>query len=67
MLAGLLLSSNNLAGPIPPEFGRLTRLTGLSRYTDNNLSGRIPSELGNLASLGTLNLYDNDLSGRFRT
>lgn len=56
------LRFNDLAGPIPPELGRLSRLVSLM-LGDNDLSGPIPAELGNLASLEFLGLESNDLSG----
>ena len=58
----LLLSYNNLSGPIPPELGNLASLVQLS-LDGNNLSGSIPPELDNLASLEQLYLSDNELSG----
>ena len=59
----LLLNSNNLIGPIPPELGQLTGLRDL-RFSSNNLTGPIPSELGNLTSLETLlRLNNNNLTG----
>ncbi|CAN0102649.1 unnamed protein product, partial [Scytosiphon promiscuus] len=51
-----------LAGPIPPELGKLTALVEL-RLGNNQLSGPIPPELGNLAALQHLQLQDNKLSG----
>ena len=47
---GLLLSSNQLSGPIPTELSDLTNLRDLRLY-DNQLTGSIPTELGNLANL----------------
>lgn len=58
------LSSNNLAGPIPPSLGDLDALEEL-RLDFNSLTGGIPVELGNLSSLTLLNLIDNNLQGRF--
>ena len=56
------LVENNIAGPIPPEFGSLTRLEVLEMYY-NHLSGEIPPELGNLSNLVHLGLYENELEG----
>jgi Leucine-rich repeat (LRR) protein len=58
----LLLSQNNLTGPIPQEIGDLVALTDLNFYF-NRLSGAIPSSLGNLTNLVYLNLYLNQMSG----
>ena len=55
-------SPNDLSGPIPPELGRLAKLSVLA-LGSNGLTGPIPPELGNLASLERLHLFDNDLSG----
>ena len=43
----LNLSDKNLTGPLPPELGTLTNLTGLY-LNHNNLTGPIPPELGTL-------------------
>ncbi len=56
------LSENGLAGPIPPELGRLTNLEELD-LSGNNLWGPIPAELGNLANLQTLRLSNSQLVG----
>ena len=53
---------HGLSGPIPPELGNLTHLTGLYLQV-NQLSGPIPPELGDLANLRRLRLWSNDLSG----
>ena len=53
---------HGLSGPIPPELGNLTHLTGLYLQV-NQLSGPIPPELGDLANLRILRLWSNDLSG----
>ena len=58
----LNLGSNNLSGSIPPELGKLSKLTYL-RIPSNQLSGPIPSELGKLSSLTYLSLSRNQLSG----
>ena len=58
----LVLNSNDLTGPIPPELGNLMSLETLSLFF-NGLTGPIPPELGNLTSLETLSLYFNGLTG----
>ena len=56
------LTENQLSGPIPPELGRLTKLTGLS-LADNQLSEPIPPALGRLTHLTALDLSKNQLTG----
>lgn len=56
------LIANNLAGPIPPEIGKLTELTFLRIY-GNLLTGELPGELGSLSKLEYLNLSINEISG----
>ncbi len=50
-----------MSGPIPPELGGLSNLTGLW-LGSNQLSGTIPTELGSLSSLEKLNLSGNQLT-----
>ena len=75
----LNLQENQLAGPIPPELGRLGNLLTLdfaNRFyrcrglvceatspTANKLTGPIPQELGNLVSLENFNLKANSITG----
>jgi leucine-rich repeat protein SHOC2 len=54
-LLELDLDSNPLAGPIPPEIGRLRRLKEL-RLSGEGLSGTLPPELGDMESLESLRL-----------
>ena len=56
------LSSNNLSGPIWPEFGNLRKLQVLE-LSFNNLTGPIPSWLEGMRNLETLDLSHNELSG----
>ena len=58
----LELSENELSGTIPPELGRLARLSYLGLF-DNELRGEIPPELGNLTNLKWLYLSKNNLRG----
>jgi len=58
----LELGNNELTGTIPPEIGKLSRLTTLSLY-GNKLTGTIPPEIGKLSRLTTLYLSENELTG----
>ena len=53
---------HGLAGPIPPEIGKLARLQQLELVL-NELTGPIPPEIGDLASLEYLRLGLNALTG----
>ncbi|MDE0394341.1 MAG: Ig-like domain-containing protein [Gammaproteobacteria bacterium] len=53
---------HGLSGPIPPELGRLTKLTSLD-LDYNLLRGPIPSELAGLEDLTELSLRRNQLTG----
>ena len=70
----LSLTSNALAGAIPPELGGLARLRTLqltgtygptirARKVGDGLTGPIPPELGNLTELRALSLGSNNLTG----
>ena len=61
-VTGLSLPANNLAGPLPAELGRLTRLT-LMELDRNALSGPLPASLGELTRLTELRLVANELTG----
>ena len=65
-VTGLILTSKNLTGTIPPDLGRLDALEHL-RLDDNKLTGEIPAELGNLRGLRTLLLNDNQLTSEVPT
>ena len=57
------LYSNDLSGPIPPEFGNLFSLE-LLRLESNGLEGPVPSELAGVSTLRVLRLSNNaGLSG----
>ncbi|KAF5754053.1 putative protein kinase RLK-Pelle-LRR-Xb-1 family [Helianthus annuus] len=56
------LNTNNLTGPIWPEFGDLKKLHVLD-LRHNNLSGTIPSSLSGMRSVETLDLSYNNLTG----
>ena len=58
----LILSSNNLSGPLPPEIGDLLHLERL-RLHRNDLSGPIPPQIGKLARVRRLSLSSNQLEG----
>ena len=58
----LSLPANNLAGPLPPDLGSLSRLARID-LQDNALTGPIPPELGNLSNLQGLFLGNNELTG----
>ncbi|MFZ1808692.1 MAG: BspA family leucine-rich repeat surface protein [Cyclobacteriaceae bacterium] len=61
-VTGILIESNNLNGPIPPELRCLTALTELD-LENNLLNGIIPPELGMMSSLLELDLDANQLTG----
>ena len=58
----LVLRSNNLNGPIPPELGSLTYVQSIN-LNNNSLTGSIPPELGSLGNLKRLDLLRNGLTG----
>ena len=56
--------THRLTGPLPPEWGQLTRLHWL--YLSNNqLTGPLPIEWTRMTSLRSLGLQDNQLTGCF--
>ena len=58
----VLLYTEGLTTPIPPEIGNLTNLTRI-QIDDNSLGGEIPAEIGNLTKLQFLRLHWCELSG----
>jgi Leucine-rich repeat (LRR) protein len=61
-VATLVLSGNNLAGPLPPTLGQLDSLTILD-LSNNLLIGPLPEALGSLSRLVDLRLWGNALNG----
>merc|ERR1712194_958686 len=61
-MGNLSLDGNQLTGPIPPTFGKLTKLTHLYMY-QNQLSGEIPEEPKGCKSMIEFRLHKNQLSG----
>ena len=62
LVQGLVLSTNELRGELPPESGDLANLQVL-HLNSNELTGPIPAELGNLTHLKELHVSRNMLSG----
>ena len=58
----IILESNRMAGPLPPELANLTNLQ-VMRFQDNRITGVIPSWLGQLHRLTRLDLSANELTG----
>jgi len=61
-VTGIFLSSNGLAGSVPPELSGLAQLSSIN-LGENELTGPLPVELGALTSLTDLDLSNNQLSG----
>jgi len=61
-LIELDLSSNQLTGEIPEDFGKLENLGVLFLYK-NQLTGAIPESIGLLTQLKDIRLFNNRLSG----
>ncbi|XP_030963080.1 receptor-like protein 15 isoform X2 [Quercus lobata] len=57
------ISSNNLQGPIPTNFGLIFPNLEYLDLSNNAFEGSIPSSFGNLVSLWGLDLSNNNLSG----
>ena len=56
------VSDNSLDGPLPPEIGKLTRLTHLNAH-GNRFANSIPDELSALTNLIVLTLEYNQFTG----
>lgn len=56
------LLSHLLLGPIPSEFGQLTKLTKLY-FEQCSLTGTIPSEIGQLIAMERFRVQANQLTG----
>ena len=56
-----MLFGNALAGPVPPELGRLTQLRLLSLRDNPGLSGALPSEVTSLFRMRELLLQGTGL------
>jgi hypothetical protein len=61
-LSILVLFNNKLSGPVPPELGKLKKLTDL-RLNRNQFTGPIPESFTDAASLQVLRLDHNQLTG----
>ncbi|XP_040366479.1 probable leucine-rich repeat receptor-like serine/threonine-protein kinase At3g14840 isoform X3 [Rosa chinensis] len=59
----LVLSVNNLSGPIPAYLGNITTLRALA-LESNLFSGTIPPEMGRLINMEVLYLRANNLTGQ---
>ncbi|KAL5719944.1 hypothetical protein ACHQM5_012663 [Ranunculus cassubicifolius] len=63
LLTILLLGETRISGNIPPEIGKLQKLSRIS-LSQNFLTGSIPMSLWNMPNLQFLGLHSNQLSGR---
>ena len=61
-VTSLVLTSNNLVGPIPAAVGRLSEIEEIG-LSFNGLGGSIPADLASLSRLRILRLDSNNLSG----
>ena len=61
-VAGLVITNNELTGPIPTALGDLTELRSLDLGA-SGLTGPIPPWLGELTKLESLHLWFNELTG----
>ena len=63
-ITGFILSSNNIEGTIPDEFGHFPELM-IMDLSDNAISGGVPSGLGKLPKIRDIYLRKNTLFGSF--
>jgi len=56
------LSAMHLEGPLPPNFGDMTKVTSIY-LTSNNLTGAIPETMCNMTGLLEIELSHNQLTG----
>jgi hypothetical protein len=57
-------AANQVTGPIPEEFGHLSRMTELY-LSENQLTGTVPESVLNLSWMKKMYLHDNLLTGNF--
>ncbi|KAI3981030.1 hypothetical protein MKX01_036576 [Papaver californicum] len=62
-LQHLVLTDNQLEGPLPPELGKLTRLTQLA-LSGNNFTGVLPATFANLKNMGDFKIAGTSISGK---
>ncbi|KAL5799237.1 hypothetical protein ACOSQ4_032121 [Xanthoceras sorbifolium] len=62
-MTGIDLSSNELTGEVPSEFGHLQNIHAVN-LSHNPLSGSIPESFSHLKNIESLDLSHNKLSGR---
>ncbi|KAL5749069.1 hypothetical protein ACOSP7_023672 [Xanthoceras sorbifolium] len=62
-MTGIDLSSNELTGDVPSEFGYLQQIHAVN-LSHNSLSGSIPESISNLTNVESLDISHNKLSGR---
>ncbi|KAL5769752.1 hypothetical protein ACOSP7_013906 [Xanthoceras sorbifolium] len=62
-MTGIDLSSNELTGEVPSEFGHLQNIHVVN-LSHNSLSGSIPESFSHLKNIESLDLSHNKLSGR---
>ncbi|KAL5769753.1 hypothetical protein ACOSP7_013907 [Xanthoceras sorbifolium] len=62
-MTGIDLSSNELTGEVPSEFGHLQNIHAVN-LSHNSLSGSIPESFSHLKNIESLDLSHNKLSGR---
>ncbi|KAL5769570.1 hypothetical protein ACOSP7_013724 [Xanthoceras sorbifolium] len=62
-MTGIDLSSNELTGEVPSEFGHLQNIHAMN-LSHNFLSGSIPESFSHLKNIESLDLSHNKLSGR---